>query len=482
MPDRVAARPDPVPVRPRAGRARAARSSRCSQAGLHRRAGNGAPPRDPATMELLFDSLRRGVDLRHAPAGPLTLQWDFPDAEPWHLRVDNGEHVGRGRASPSGPTSRTSVRYDDFVDVFAGRLDPRRAMLDRPDAPARLGPGAVGDASPVRLVRRQADQLGSTASATPRRCYGCEPSPSPPLRCLAASSSSPPRASRTATTGSTRVARGLRGDARQRTGDRVARTGLEDDDVRGSSTARSLFSMASTPPVAVGRRQEAQAVDRHRRAQRPPGRHPRATCASSPRATAIAAAGRTRASPPPPQPASRRPRPSPAPCPARLPSRPLPTRRRWSRATRRRAPFPRRASPSSPRSRRASSGSACPGTRGLRRAHRRRLGAGRQRRRRPQRHARAHRGAVRRRRAGGDVPRRPLQGPPVGRGRRPHRPASARRLRRLPQDRRRGSNGGIGRPHGAEARAAAAGARTAAAASAPTDATASRPCAEPRGA
>jgi len=31
-----------------------------------------------------------GIDVRTAPAGPLTLQWEFPDAEPWHLRLDNG--------------------------------------------------------------------------------------------------------------------------------------------------------------------------------------------------------------------------------------------------------------------------------------------------------------------------------------------------------------------------------------------------------
>jgi hypothetical protein len=90
--------------------------------------GNGPPPRDPARMELLFDMLRRGVDQRHAPPQPLTLQWDFPDAEPWHLRVDNGNTVvAPGFAEHPDVTFR--VRYDDFVDVFAGRLDPRRAML-----------------------------------------------------------------------------------------------------------------------------------------------------------------------------------------------------------------------------------------------------------------------------------------------------------------------------------------------------------------
>src|SRR5829696_579881 len=52
--------------------------------------GNGAPPRDPAAMELLFESVARAVDHRTAPAGPFTVQWEFEDAEPWHVRVDNG--------------------------------------------------------------------------------------------------------------------------------------------------------------------------------------------------------------------------------------------------------------------------------------------------------------------------------------------------------------------------------------------------------
>ena len=90
--------------------------------------GNGAAPRDPETMELLFDSLRRGVDHRHAPPGPLTLQWEFPDAEPWHLRLDNGSDRASRPGFVDGADVTYRARYEDFVDVFAGRLDPRRAL------------------------------------------------------------------------------------------------------------------------------------------------------------------------------------------------------------------------------------------------------------------------------------------------------------------------------------------------------------------
>jgi hypothetical protein len=88
---------------------------------------NGAPPRDPASMELLFSSVARAVDLRTAPAGPFVVQWEFPDAEPWHVRLDNGATAAEpGRAAHVDVEVR--VRYEDWVDLVAGRLDPRRAL------------------------------------------------------------------------------------------------------------------------------------------------------------------------------------------------------------------------------------------------------------------------------------------------------------------------------------------------------------------
>jgi hypothetical protein len=89
---------------------------------------NGVPPRDPGALELLFTSVARAVDQRTAPAGPFVVQWEFPDAEPWHVRVDNGATAaGAGRAPHVDLEVR--VRYDDWVDIVAGRLDPRRALV-----------------------------------------------------------------------------------------------------------------------------------------------------------------------------------------------------------------------------------------------------------------------------------------------------------------------------------------------------------------
>jgi hypothetical protein len=92
--------------------------------------GNGAPPRDPGAMALLFDALRRAVDHRTAPAGPFTVQWEFADAEPWHLRVDNGSTAAAaGRAASVDVELRCA--YEDWVDIVAGRLDARRALVTR---------------------------------------------------------------------------------------------------------------------------------------------------------------------------------------------------------------------------------------------------------------------------------------------------------------------------------------------------------------
>jgi ribonucleotide reductase beta subunit family protein with ferritin-like domain len=87
---------------------------------------DGPPPRDPEAMAMLFDSVRRAVDLRSAP-DPFLVQWDFADAEPWHVRIDDGAATAAPGRAPAADLE-LRCRYEDFVDVVAGRLDGRRAM------------------------------------------------------------------------------------------------------------------------------------------------------------------------------------------------------------------------------------------------------------------------------------------------------------------------------------------------------------------
>jgi hypothetical protein len=123
--DKIERFPLPLDVSPRE---RAARGLKLLEAGM---LGPKIGPvsRDPEATEILFDTLRRSADPSAAPAGT-TIQWEFSDAEPWHLRLDNGATaMDRGRA-PS-PDLTLHCSFDDWVDVMAGREDPRKLMLTR---------------------------------------------------------------------------------------------------------------------------------------------------------------------------------------------------------------------------------------------------------------------------------------------------------------------------------------------------------------
>ena len=87
----------------------------------------GPPGRDPETMDSLFRFISHGLDTSKAPT-PGVLQWDFKDADPWYVSVDNGSTAyAQGRAP--NPTVTFRSRYEDFVDIIAGREDPRKMVL-----------------------------------------------------------------------------------------------------------------------------------------------------------------------------------------------------------------------------------------------------------------------------------------------------------------------------------------------------------------
>ena len=100
---------------------------------------NGEPPRDPASLELLMTSVARAIDTRRAPSA-FTVQWEFADAEPWHVHVDNGSTArGRGPRVARGPGGPLPLR-----GLGRGRR--------RPPGPApRAG---HGQAAPARLAAR----------------------------------------------------------------------------------------------------------------------------------------------------------------------------------------------------------------------------------------------------------------------------------------------------------------------------------------
>jgi len=90
----------------------------------------GPPSREPEALAHHFDSIRRSVDPRRVPPWPMSIQWDFADCEPWFLRIANGDtSTAPGRLESPDVTIR--ARLEDWVDVAAGRTDPRRAVATR---------------------------------------------------------------------------------------------------------------------------------------------------------------------------------------------------------------------------------------------------------------------------------------------------------------------------------------------------------------
>jgi ribonucleotide reductase beta subunit family protein with ferritin-like domain len=87
---------------------------------------NGAVKPNREATEYMFDGLRRQFNTAAVPK--MTIQWDFSDAEPWQLRVENGEaRIMPGKTDSADLVFRS--RFQDWVDVVAGRADPVRLIL-----------------------------------------------------------------------------------------------------------------------------------------------------------------------------------------------------------------------------------------------------------------------------------------------------------------------------------------------------------------
>jgi 1,2-phenylacetyl-CoA epoxidase catalytic subunit len=90
---------------------------------------NGKPQVDREIESILFDVVARSART-DAVDRPVTIQWRFEDAEPWHVRIDNGStSSGPGLADDPDVTLRTT--WSDWVDISIRGKDARRAMLRR---------------------------------------------------------------------------------------------------------------------------------------------------------------------------------------------------------------------------------------------------------------------------------------------------------------------------------------------------------------
>jgi ribonucleotide reductase beta subunit family protein with ferritin-like domain len=90
----------------------------------------GPTRRDPETVAMLFDTVRRQVNPDHGLRRATTFQWDFtdPDVATWHLVVNNGTSTVEEGEAPHADL-RLRLSYQDWVDIVGQRLDPMRALV-----------------------------------------------------------------------------------------------------------------------------------------------------------------------------------------------------------------------------------------------------------------------------------------------------------------------------------------------------------------
>ncbi|MDQ4144659.1 MAG: ribonucleotide-diphosphate reductase subunit beta [Actinomycetota bacterium] len=88
------------------------------------------PRPNQEALEILFEGTVRAIDLDVARSLDGPIQWDFTDAEPWHVVVTDGHAEAKpGRVGDAALTLEISAA--DWARVAVGRADARWALLKR---------------------------------------------------------------------------------------------------------------------------------------------------------------------------------------------------------------------------------------------------------------------------------------------------------------------------------------------------------------
>ncbi|HEX2058536.1 MAG TPA: ribonucleotide-diphosphate reductase subunit beta [Actinomycetota bacterium] len=88
------------------------------------------PKVSPQAFEILFDGMTRALDLEVARSLGGPIQWDFTDADPWHIVVTNG-HAEAKPGVAGEPALRLETSAADFAKIAVERDDPRWSLLKR---------------------------------------------------------------------------------------------------------------------------------------------------------------------------------------------------------------------------------------------------------------------------------------------------------------------------------------------------------------
>jgi hypothetical protein len=88
------------------------------------------PELTPECFEILFEGMTLAMDLEVARSLGGPIEWNFTDAEPWHIIVTDGHAEAKpGRAGQ--PSLRLEVSSADWARIAVDRIDPRIALLRR---------------------------------------------------------------------------------------------------------------------------------------------------------------------------------------------------------------------------------------------------------------------------------------------------------------------------------------------------------------
>lgn len=88
------------------------------------------PKLTPEAFEIIFEGMARAMDLDVARSLGGPIEWEFSDAEPWHLVVVNGHAEAKpGRAGK--PAIRLESSSAEWAKFAIGKTDPRWAIVKR---------------------------------------------------------------------------------------------------------------------------------------------------------------------------------------------------------------------------------------------------------------------------------------------------------------------------------------------------------------
>jgi hypothetical protein len=105
------------------------------------------PDASPEVQRLYFDIISRVADPAAANGSPLVYQWNFTDAEPWHLVLDNGSTRAEPGQAPN-PTVTIESSWSDWVASGKPDANQFKMLLTR-----RLRPrGPVREIARMRKV------------------------------------------------------------------------------------------------------------------------------------------------------------------------------------------------------------------------------------------------------------------------------------------------------------------------------------------